>query len=327
MNLQGLGKVETYQTYLDMAFKNGIAQAVRTRGEIENPNRLFRSKKIETWRIEAMGKSLMSNLDTLNKSFPRFDELDPFYQELVRCTLDYDMLKKSLGSLVWAKRQIYAIMERQLQTLRTTRELGQVNKVRKAFSGRVSSVMKQIKENLEYLEVTRKILKGYPSLKTSVDTIVIAGMPNVGKSTLLAVLTGSKPEVASYPFTTKRINLGYDSKGRQFVDTPGLLDRPLSDRNPIEKQAVLALKYVAKIIIFVLDPTESCGYTLVQQESLLKEIKRLFNLPIILVANKSDTGADFKGALMISAKANKGIDVLQKEINSLLAKVGENCSK
>ena len=142
-----------------------------------------------------------------------FDELDPFYQELVRCTLDYDMLKKSLGSLMWAKQQIFTIMTKQLQTLRGTRELGQVNKVRKAFSGRISSVMKQIKENFEYLEVARKVLKGYPSLKTSVDTIVLAGMPNVGKSTLLAILTGSKPQVASYPFTTKRINLGYDSEG------------------------------------------------------------------------------------------------------------------
>jgi len=326
MNLQGLGKVETYQTYLDMAFKNGIAQAVRIREDTTNPNKLYRSKKIETLRIETMGKSLMSNLDMLNRSFPMFDELDPFYQELVRCTLDYDMLKKSLGSLMWAKQQIFTIMTKQLQTLRSTRELGQINKVRKAFSGRISSVMKQIKENFEYLEVARKILKGYPSLKTSVDTIVLAGMPNVGKSTLLATLTGSKPQIASYPFTTKRINLGYDKEGKQFVDTPGLLDRPLSDRNPIEKQAVLALKYVAKIIVFVIDPTETCGYTIPQQESLLKEIKRLFGLPIILVANKADTGADFKGALMISAKEGKGIDSLKKEIDSLLAKISKESS-
>ena len=326
MNLQGLGKVETYQTYLDMAFKNGIAQAVRIREDTTNPNKLYRSKKIETLRIETMGKSLMSNLDMLNRSFPMFDQLDPFYQELVRCTLDYDMLKKSLGSLMWAKQQIFTIMTKQLQTLRGTRELGQVNKVRKAFSGRISSVMKQIKENFEYLEVARKVLKGYPSLKTSVDTIVLAGMPNVGKSTLLAILTGSKPQVASYPFTTKRINLGYDSEGKQFVDTPGLLDRPLSDRNPIEKQAVLALKYVAKIIVFVIDPTETCGYTVPQQESLLKEIKRLFDLPIILVANKADTGADFKGALMISAKEGIGIDKLRKDIDSLLAKISKESS-
>ena len=309
-----------------MAFKNGIAQAVRIREDTTNPNKLYRSKKIETLRIEAMGKSLMSNLDTINRSFPMFDQLDPFYQELVRCTLDYDMLKKSLGSLMWAKQQIFTIMTKQLQTLRSTRELGQINKVRKAFSGRISSVMKQIKENFEYLEVARKILKGYPSLKTSVDTIVLAGMPNVGKSTLLATLTGSKPQIASYPFTTKRINLGYDKEGKQFVDTPGLLDRPLSDRNPIEKQAVLALKYVAKIIVFVIDPTETCGYTIPQQESLLKEIKRLFGLPIILVANKADTGADFKGALMISAKEGKGIDSLKKEIDSLLAKISKESS-
>ena len=102
MNLQGLGKVEDYQIYLDMAFKNGIARASKARQDTTSANRVIRSKRIELARIEAVGKSLMNSMDTIVKSFPRIDELDPFYQELVRCTLDYDMFKKSLGALNWA---------------------------------------------------------------------------------------------------------------------------------------------------------------------------------------------------------------------------------
>ncbi len=319
MNLQGLGKVEDYQKYLDIAFKNGVATAELTRKELTNPNRLFRSKRIEIARVEAIGKSLVSSLDFIGRSFPSFDQLAPFYQELVKSTLDYDLLKKSLGAVNWAKKQIAGLTIKYRGELARAQQVMLINKTRTAFSGRISSVIKQIKDNLRYLEESRKIMKGYPSLKTKANTIVIAGAPNVGKSTLLAALTGSKPETAHYPFTTQKLNLGYDAEDNQYVDTPGLLDRPLAKRNPIEKQAILALKHLATIIIFVIDPTETCGYTIIEQRNLLSDIKESFTQPIILVANKSDTGATYKGAIEISAKEGTGIDKLRKEINSIIS--------
>ena len=44
--------------------------------------------------------------------------------------------------------------------------------------------------------------------KFSLD-VALFGFPNVGKSTLLSKLTPSKPKIANYSFTTKRINMGY----------------------------------------------------------------------------------------------------------------------
>jgi nucleolar GTP-binding protein len=319
MNLQGLGKVDDYQKQLDIAFKNGIASASQARKDTTSQNRLTRSRRIETARIEAMGKSLINGLDFIGKSFPSLDQLAPFYQELVKCTLDYGMLKQSLGAMMWAKKQITGLLHKYTKEISMTTRLAHFNKLRVAFSGRSSSVMKQIKDNLVYLEYCRKTMKGYPSLKTSVKTIVIAGAPNVGKSTLLATLTGSKPQTASYPFTTLKVNLGYDTDGNQYVDTPGLLDRPFEKRNPIEKQAILALRYVATIIVFVVDPTETCGYPLKEQQHLLEDIKKAFDKPIILTANKADTGATYKGAIEISAKEGTGIDKLKKEIISLIS--------
>jgi nucleolar GTP-binding protein len=319
MNLQGLGKVEDYQKYLDIAFKNGVAAAEEARKQTTSPNKAVRSKRIEIARIEATGKSLINNLGAIVRSFPSFDQLAPFYQELVKATLDYGMLKQSLGAVNWAKKQITGLLHKYTKELSLTTRLGHFNKLRISFSGRTSSVMKQIKENLAYLEECRRIMKKYPSLKTKVNTIVISGAPNVGKSTLLAALTGSKPETASYPFTTQTLNLGYDAEGNQYVDTPGLLDRPLEKRNAIEKQAILALKHLATIIIFIIDPTETCGYTIIEQRNLLAEIKREFSQPVIIVANKADTGATFKHAIEISAKEGTGIDKLRKEINTLLS--------
>lgn len=321
MNLQGLGKVETYEKYLDIAFKNGMKAAAESRENTFSHHKAVRSKRIEIARIESTGKTLINTLGTIGRSFPSLDQLAPFYQELVRCTIDYDYIKKSLGALNWAKMQITGLLHKYTKELSETTRVPHFNKLRTAFSGRISSIMKQIKPNLQYLEECRKIMKSYPSLKTKVHTIVIAGAPNVGKSTLLAALTGSAPKTASYPFTTQTLNLGYDSEENQYIDTPGLLDRPIEKRNPIEKQAALALKHLATIIIFVIDPTEACGYPIPEQRSLLAELKKTFHQPFIVVSNKADTGATFKNSIEVSAKQGTGIDKLKKEINALLSQI------
>ena len=62
-------------------------------------------------------------------------------------------------------------------------------------------------------------------LKTIAD-IGIIGLPNAGKSSLLAVLTRAKPKIANYQFTTINPNLGvtnYDDKELTLADIPGLI--------------------------------------------------------------------------------------------------------
>ena len=63
-------------------------------------------------------------------------------------------------------------------------------------------------------------------LKVIAD-IGIVGLPNAGKSSLLAALTKAKPKIASYPFTTLDPNLGvayYDNKEITLADIPGLVE-------------------------------------------------------------------------------------------------------
>ncbi|MCD6542320.1 MAG: 50S ribosome-binding GTPase, partial [Thermoplasmata archaeon] len=106
----------------------------------------------------------------------------------------------------------------------------------------------------------------------------------------------------------------------QIIDTPGLLDRPLEKRNKIELQAIAALKHLADLIIFILDPTETCGYGLKEQMNLLKSIKKEFSgIPIIVVENKSDLMKRKSPYMKISCKTGEGIEKLREKIFETLS--------
>lgn len=75
----------------------------------------------------------------------------------------------------------------------------------------------------------------------------------------------------------------------QVIDTPGILDRPLEERNTIEMQSITALAHLRACVLYVVDISEQCGYTLVQQAALFHSIKPLFsNKPVMIVCNKTD---------------------------------------
>ncbi len=320
MNFQKLVVVEKYQTYLDIAFNNAAKAAKKLRNNLKIKGKKTKGKALEVERIQTATDSLCNNFNKIVENFPRIDELPEFYNELFKCTLDVDKIKKSLGAINWAKKTIKETGHKYSREIRTTKDPTKFEKIRRAFYGRVSSMVKQISKDLVNLENTRKTMKRFPALKTSMYTIVLAGAPNVGKSSLLAELTGTKPKIAHYPFTTQDLNLGYD-KDIQYIDTPGLLDRPLDKRNKIEKQAIIALNKLAKIIVFIIDPSESCGYSITEQENILKDIKKIFKLPVIVVANKIDLECKkFKADFEISIKEKKGIKELKEKILSTIKK-------
>jgi len=146
------------------------------------------------------------------------------------------------------------------------------------------------------------------------------GLSNVGKSSFVALVSSAHPEIASYPFTTKGLAVGHFERNKiryQVIDTPGLLDRPLEERNEIELQAISALKHVGKVMLYIIDPSETCGYTVEKQMHLLEEIRKEFSLPLIVAANKTDITAMSGGVDMsMSTLTGEGVEaVLEKLIN------------
>merc|ERR1712173_304417 len=123
-------------------------------------------------------------------------------------------------------------------------------------------------------------------------TLIITGFPNVGKSSFINKITRADVEVQPYAFTTKSLYVGhtdYKYLRWQVIDTPGILDHPLEDRNTIEMQAITALAHLRAAVLYFLDPSEQCGHTLEQQKNLFDSFRPLFNnKPLIVVANKMD---------------------------------------
>ena len=105
-------------------------------------------------------------------------------------------------------------------------------------------------------------------------------------------ITYAGSEVQPYPFTTQSLYAGhtyYKNIKWQVIDTPGVLDRPLEERNTIEMQAITAMAHLEACILYFIDISESCGYTIADQIKLFSSIKPLFkNKPLVIILNKTD---------------------------------------
>jgi nucleolar GTP-binding protein len=105
-------------------------------------------------------------------------------------------------------------------------------------------------------------------------------------------LTRADVDVQPYAFTTKSLYVGhfdYRYLRWQAIDTPGILDQPLEQRNTIEMQAVTALAHLKACVLFVMDISEECGHSIKEQVSLFESIRPLFaNKPVVVALNKID---------------------------------------
>ena len=175
-------------------------------------------------------------------------------------------------------------------------------------------------------------------LKTIAD-VGLVGLPNVGKSTLLSVLTSAKPKIANYHFTTLTPNLGVVKRyEKTFVlaDIPGLIEGAAEGAGLGHD----FLRHVerTRMLIHVLDISGSEGtdpvedYTQIRAE-LLAFSERLHTLPQVVAANKMDvTGAQenlerlntaLEGTgvrvFPVSAVTHSGLEPLLDEVVRVLA--------
>ena len=250
-----------------------------------------KQKRLEIKRIVASGKALASTLRETALKMPFLDKLHPFYRDLIDVVFGAQTYKHAVAKVGNAYVAIKAIAKEAITAVKTAPDKAALLKARRMYKARIIDLLNDLAPELDKLREVVVFLRRLPSIDPSLFTVVVAGAPNVGKSSFVRCVSTAKPEVAEYPFTTKQINLGHiilRGDKVQVVDTPGLLDRPLSERNAIERQAVLALRHLAGVILFLVDPTLHSGFGLEMQYNLYREITTNFQAPVVAAVNKID---------------------------------------
>ena len=149
----------------------------------------------------------------------------------------------------------------------------------------------------------------------SIADVGLVGFPNVGKSTILSVVTAARPKIANYHFTTLQPNLGIVKHGEaSFVlaDIPGLVEGAAQGVGL--GHAFLRHVERTRMLLHVLDIAGSEGRDPLEDfDAIMKELEAygdLKNRPMIVVANKMDLpGAEENLKRLRDKLADTGIDI------------------
>lgn len=157
--------------------------------------------------------------------------------------------------------------------------------------------------------------------------VALVGLPNAGKSTLLSVISNARPEIADYPFTTLRPNLGMvdvDKTALLFADVPGLIEGA-SDGKGLGHDFLRHIERTAVIVHLIDAYQEDVAHTYQTIRAELENyLPDLITRPEIVVLNKTDgldqdmvddcvkrlnaVVSEHTPIVTISALAKKGLD-------------------
>ncbi|GMG40095.1 unnamed protein product [Ambrosiozyma monospora] len=243
-------------------------------------------------KVKFTGEGFAEKFDDIIRGFPNINDLHPFHRDLMDTLYEKNHYKVSLAAVSRAKTLIEQVSRDYVRLLKFGQSLFQCKQLKRAALGRMATIVKKLKDPFAYLEQVRQHLGRLPSIDPNTRTLLICGYPNVGKSSFLRCITKADVEVQPYAFTTKALYVGhFDYKYLRFqaIDTPGILDRPTDEMNNIEMQSIYAIAHLRSCVLYFMDLSEQCGFSIEQQVKLFHSIKPLFaNKSVLVVINKTD---------------------------------------
>ncbi|XP_019159405.1 PREDICTED: nucleolar GTP-binding protein 1 [Ipomoea nil] len=297
-------------------------------------------------QLDALLKELALPLRTYKETFPRKEYLHPYERSLIELTLGDGNYEAALGKIEALRKKVVSVGKEHASLCAKSMS-------KREAEERLSEGMKKLEEifqsegkAVDKLLDIAKTLRAMPVIDLETPTLCLVGAPNVGKSSLVRILSTGKPEICNYPFTTRGILMGHITlsyQNFQVTDTPGILRRHDEDRNNLEKLTLAVLTHLPTAVLYVHDLSGECGTSPSDQFAIYKEIRARFSdhiwldvvskcdllreSPVIFVTEdgKADDselaryrkmGPD--GALHVSVKNEVGLDDLKSRVHHLL---------
>ncbi|SCU72257.1 nucleolar GTP-binding protein 1 [Trypanosoma equiperdum] len=288
-NFKTVTVVPSYKDFIDIVLSKTQR---KTPTVVHKGYHISRIRQFYMRKVKFTQKTINEKLTHILTEFPRMDDIHPFYGDLMHVLYDRDHYKVALGQVGAVRHMVDNVGRDYVRLLKYGDSLYRCKQLKRAALGRMATACKKLTSALVYLEKVRQHMSRLPSIDPNARTLLITGFPNVGKSSFMNKVTRADVEVQPYAFTTKSLFVGHtDFKyaSWQVIDTPGILDHSLEERNVIEMQAITALAHLRACILFFMDLSTQCGHSIAQQVSLFKSIGPLFTgKPVIVVFNKSD---------------------------------------
>ncbi|MFA5745319.1 MAG: GTPase [archaeon] len=260
-------------------------------------------KYISAYQIEVIDK-----LKYMADKLPDYEISNDYYQMMFKNVTTKSVIEKYKNHILKTMTVINKLSEqykRQLMRLQENRKKKYDKeifvRIKKEYVGRLASVLKSLDGTFDKLIDLEKDFKRIAKPDFNLRTIVLIGLPNSGKTTFITKITSATPEINSYAFTTKALNVGYFMRRQdtyQVIDTPGLIHADFKEMNPIEKQAITAIKTLGDLVVFVYNPNLDFD----EQKAMLKVIRENNPDKKIVVSSEYEKDQIMEGEINVSIK-------------------------
>lgn len=251
-----------------------------------------RAKNRAARQLDTLMKELTKPLGTYVDGFVHPDDLHPFERALLTLSVGEEQYGHCVEGVRSLRKSVVGVSKSYAGQCSKSPTKKEALDLRDEGFAKVESTYKRYAYVLDELKEIAKSLRKLPVVDTELSTVALVGAPNVGKSSLVQLLSSGLPEIQNYPFTTRSIKMGHfyvNGRRCQVTDTPGLLNRKEEDRNEMEMLTLASLQYLMTSVLFVMDLTGECGTSLADQWRIREElIGRFPEKKWIDVFSKSD---------------------------------------
>ena len=194
-NFKGIKNVPTAKDLIDIT----LSKTQRKTPTVVHPGyAISRIRGFYMRKCKFTAETLHEKFADILDSFPKLDDIHPFFADLINVIYDKDHYKLALGHIHTARNLVDNIAKDYVRFLKYGDSLYRCKMLKRAALGRMVTITRKLGPSLSFLDEVRKHLARMPSIDPSTRTLLITGFPNVGKTSFINQITNTNGEVIHF---------------------------------------------------------------------------------------------------------------------------------